>query len=152
MGVDLDASWQEDVPGQQGGALGITHTLHRSTNILSTVVGAGYVSQTESNRQLSHDAGGGDRTVDGIGDDRGTQSNHCGRRHLPVREVGAGLILQELDAVLGVEEAGHTNDVDGVELGHTPPNLFGGPTRVIDCTLESAIGDFTGLEECFELN
>ena len=67
--MGLDASGQEDVPGQQGGALGVAFALVRSTDVLGTGVGTTGVSQTEVDGQSSHDAGGRDLAVDGVGDE-----------------------------------------------------------------------------------
>merc|ERR1712205_73001 len=151
MGVGLHASGQEDVPGQQGGALGVAFALVGGADVLDSVVGAAGISQAEVHGQLSHDAGGGNFTVDGVGDDCGTQGHHGGGLHLPVREVGTGLILQELDPVVGVQEAGHADDVNGVGLGHTFLDFFGSPTGVVDAGIQSTIGDFTGGQEGLEL-
>ena len=120
------------------------------TDVLDAVVGAAGVSQTEVHGQLSHDAGGRDFTVDGVGDDRGTQGHHSAGFHLPVGEVRTGLVLQELDAVVGVQEAGDADDVNGIGFGHAFLNFLGSPTGVADAGAQSTIGDVTGAEEGFE--
>ena len=76
--VGLGAGRQEHVPGVQRSALGVSFVMVWGTDVLDAVVGAAGVSQTEVHGQLGHDAGGRDFTVDGVGDDRGTQCHHRG--------------------------------------------------------------------------
>ena len=122
-----------------------------STDVLGAVEGAAGVSQTEVHGQLSHDAGGRDFTVDGVGDDRGPQSHHGSGRHRPVGEVRTGLILQELDAVIGVQEAGHADDVNGIGFGHAFLNFLGSPTGVADAGIQGTVVDFTRFKESLEI-
>jgi len=117
------------------------------TDVLVTVVGTAGVSQTEVRRQLGHDPGGRDFTVDGVGDDRGAQSHHGSGLHRPVGELRTGLVLQELDAVIGVQETGDADDVSGIGFGNTFLNFLSSPTGVADAGAQSTVGDVTGAEE-----
>jgi len=120
------------------------------TDVLDAVVGAAGVSLTEVHGQLGHDAGERDFTVDGVGDDRGTQCHHRGELQLPIGEVRTGLVFQELDAVVGVQEAGDADDVNGIGFGHAFLNFLGSPIGVADAGAQSTVGDVTGAEKGFE--
>ena len=87
----------------------------------------------------------------GVGDDRGTQSNHGGGLHLPVGEIRTGLVLQELNAVVAVQEAGDADDVNGVGLGHAFLNFLSSPTGVADAGAQSTVVDVTRFQESLEL-
>ena len=114
------------------------------TDVLVAVVGTAGLSQTEVSGQLGHDPGGRDFTVDGVGDDRGAQSHYGSGRHPPVEEVRTGLVLQELDAVIGVQETGDADDVNGIGFGCTFLNFLSSSTGVADAGTQSTVGDVTG--------
>ena len=70
--------------------------------------------------------------------------------HLPVGEVRTDLVFQELDAVVGVQEAGDADDVNGIGFGHAFLNFLGSPTGVADAGAQSTVGDVTCAEKGFE--
>ena len=148
-------SGQEHIPGEQGGALLVALALALGADVLSTIESAAGVSQAHVHGQHLHDAGRGQLAVDGVEDDGRAKSLNGGLLHAPVGEVALGLVLEELVALLGVQEAGNVDNVDLVLLGETLSDLFSGPAGVVDTGGQGTVGaggDFTtALQELLEV-
>ena len=129
--------------------------LALGADVLSTIESAAGVSQAHVHGQHLHDAGRGQLAVDGVENDGRAKSLNGGLLHAPVGEVALGLVLEELVALLGIQEAGNVDNVDFVLLGQTLADLFSSPAGVVDARDQSTVGavvDFTSLEELLEVS
>ena len=130
--LGLHTSGQEDVPRPKGGCLSAIKTV--LTDVLGTIENT-VVIQTECNRKLFHDAGSRYLAVSGVKNDGGTQSDNGSLLLLPEGRVALGLILQESNAIAGIQEARNSNEINPIGLGHACLDFFNSPTGIINTSL-----------------
>jgi len=67
-----------------------------------------------------------------------------------IAEVAARLVLEELNAGIRVQEAGHPDQIDVVGLGQTRPQLIGRPAGAGDAVRQATVGDGAVADEGVE--